>query len=69
MHEVNPEEANTEAIGLCTACRHHQAVRSARGPTYHRCALSVRDPAFDKYPRLPVLNCGGFECREPSAAP
>jgi hypothetical protein len=25
------------------------------------CALAARDPRFDKYPRLPVLECAGFE--------
>ena len=49
--------------GLCAACAHARTVTSARGSTFWRCALYERDPRFAKYPRLPVLACGGFERR------
>ena len=28
---------------------------------FYRCGLSDIDPSFPKYPRLPVLECAGFE--------
>ena len=28
---------------------------------FWRCALSEVDPRFPKYPRLPVLECAGYE--------
>jgi hypothetical protein len=33
------------------------------------CELSKTDPRFEKYPRLPVLACVGFEAREDAVAP
>jgi hypothetical protein len=29
------------------------------------CERSKTDPAYPKYPRLPVLECAGFEPRKP----
>ena len=47
--------------GLCGACRHAQRVESARGSRFWLCARSADDPRFAKYPRLPVLECRGYE--------
>jgi len=47
--------------GLCTNCRHHLAIRSDRGSVFHLCRLSFTDPRFPKYPRLPVIECAGFD--------
>lgn len=33
------------------------------------CGRSREDPAYPRYPRLPVLSCRGFEEREPGTAP
>jgi hypothetical protein len=49
--------------GLCAACRHARPVASARGSTFVLCDLSVSDARFPKYPRLPVVRCGGFAPR------
>jgi len=46
--------------GLCARCAHAQVVRTPRGSTFYLCRLSAVDPRFPKYPRLPVLACGGF---------
>ena len=54
------------AAGLCGRCRHAQRVASARS-TFLRCARSDTDPAFPRYPRLPVLACAGFEEAPPAA--
>ena len=48
------------AVGLCGACANVQVVESARGPRYYLCRLSFADPAFPRYPRLPVISCAGF---------
>ena len=49
------------AVGLCADCRHAGQVTSARGSLFWLCRLAARDPAFAKYPRLPVLRCLGYE--------
>ena len=48
-------------VGLCGDCRHARVIRSDRGSTFYLCQLSFTDPAFSKYPRLPVLNCAGYQ--------
>ena len=47
--------------GLCGECRHARIVISARGSRFVLCERSRTDPAFPRYPRLPVLSCAGFE--------
>jgi len=47
-------------VGLCAECRHADVIRSARS-TFYRCRLSFTDERFPKYPRLPVMECAGFE--------
>lgn len=46
--------------GLCGACLHRRLLRSRRS-TFLRCDLAARDASFPRYPRLPVLDCRGFE--------
>ena len=53
-------QLHDQTAGLCAACRHVQIVESARGPRYYLCRLSFTDPAFPRYPRLPVISCTGF---------
>ena len=47
-------------VGLCLDCCFSQRIRSARGSSFYLCELSRVDPAFPKYPRLPVLDCAGY---------
>jgi len=47
-------------VGLCLACRHSRRVPTPRA-TYWLCELSAIDPRFEKYPRLPVRACSGYE--------
>jgi hypothetical protein len=55
--------------GLCDSCEHQQLVRNTRGSTFSLCLRSRSDPAYPRYPRLPVLSCPGYEpARESSAA-
>ncbi len=36
-------------------------ITSDRGSNFYQCLRSVADPSFSKYPRLPVLQCAGYE--------
>lgn len=49
------------AVGLCERCRHAHRVTSSKGSTFWRCRVSERDPAWPKYPPLPVRACSRFE--------
>lgn len=55
--------ANEGREGLCGSCEHARNVRSDRGSTFVMCQKSATDPAFPKYPRLPVLECAGYEAQ------
>ena len=46
--------------GLCRACIHSRVVKSGRGSVFWLCELSRTDPAFPRYPPLPVVRCSGF---------
>jgi hypothetical protein len=48
-------------VGLCAACHWMQKMESDRGSLFYLCQRSVTDPAFPKYPRLPVLRCHGYD--------
>ena len=59
---------NPRTGGLCDTCRHAQQIQSAKGSVFLLCGLGKTDPAFPKYPRLPVLACSGFsQVPQPSA--
>jgi hypothetical protein len=49
--------------GLCNLCAHQRVVRTGRGSVFSLCERHKTDPAFPKYPRLPVVECRGFEPR------
>ena len=53
--------------GLCATCAHVKPVDSSKAPVYYLCRLSESDPRFPKYPRLPVLQCGGYRACGPPA--
>lgn len=55
------EAAFLAGAGLCGRCRHAEIVRSARGSLFLRCGRARTDPAFPKYPPLPVRACAGYE--------
>ncbi|HEY2717160.1 MAG TPA: hypothetical protein VGI73_13155 [Solirubrobacterales bacterium] len=50
-------------IGLCERCRHQRLVPNTRGSVFSLCERSRSDERFPRYPRLPVLDCVGFEPR------
>jgi hypothetical protein len=49
--------------GLCETCIFCRTIRSDRGSIFYLCEKSFTDPAFPKYPRLPVLECEGYQAR------
>jgi hypothetical protein len=52
-----------DRIGLCASCRYMRRVESDRGSTFYFCEQSLTDSSFPKYPRLPVVQCRGYERR------
>ncbi|HEU5253975.1 MAG TPA: hypothetical protein VFU16_11690 [Solirubrobacterales bacterium] len=47
--------------GLCDSCAHQRLVPNTRGSVFSLCERSREDPAYARYPRLPVLSCPGWE--------
>jgi hypothetical protein len=52
---------NIHRAGLCATCAHSKIVKSERGSVFILCMRSKTDPAFPKYPPLPVRACAGYE--------
>ncbi|HEV7938727.1 MAG TPA: hypothetical protein VGP18_12000 [Solirubrobacteraceae bacterium] len=50
--------------GLCDTCKHRRLVPNTRGSMFSLCERSRKDPAYPRYPRLPVLRCAGHELKE-----
>lgn len=47
--------------GLCGQCRHARVLDTGRS-RFYLCGLSQREPhRYPRYPRLPVLRCGGYQ--------
>jgi hypothetical protein len=59
----NPASPLRPQVGLCDSCAHQQEVRNTRGSVFSLCLLSRSDPAYPRYPPLPVLECDGYERR------
>ena len=59
---MQPDPPHTDAVdpGLCARCAHVRRLRSDRGSTFYLCRRGADDPAFPRYPRLPVTACAGF---------
>jgi ketosteroid isomerase-like protein len=47
--------------GLCDTCRHQKLIKNTRGSTFSMCERSKTDERYPKYPRLPVVECEGWE--------
>jgi hypothetical protein len=45
--------------GLCETCVHLRLLAS-RTSVFVRCGLAETDPAFPRYPPIPVLRCAGY---------
>jgi hypothetical protein len=53
-------EHDSKAIGLCAKCRHARTVVTPRSE-FWLCERSRTDSSYERYPRLPRLECRGFE--------
>jgi hypothetical protein len=67
MAESAEPDKKTKNAGLCHKCRHCRRIESSRGSVFVFCELSLTDPNFPKYPRLPVLSCAGYAKKDSSA--
>lgn len=47
-------------FGLCASCVHAKVIESSKRAVFVLCGLSLTDPRFPRYPRLPVLACHGY---------
>jgi hypothetical protein len=56
------------SFGLCDRCRHQRLVGNTRGSTFSLCERSKTDSSFPRYPRVPVLECRGYEERGPEVS-
>jgi hypothetical protein len=57
-----------DPVGLCRTCRYARIVTTPRS-LFWLCERSAIDPAYAKYPRLPILVCRGHEPREATLPP
>jgi hypothetical protein len=48
-------------LGLCGDCAYALLKPTRRGTVYLRCGRAVVDDRLSRYPRLPVLECVGYE--------
>jgi hypothetical protein len=46
--------------GLCETCRWRRDVTTGRS-SFVLCTRGLDDPAYPKYPRLPVMECPGYQ--------
>ena len=53
--------SGNEKAGLCRSCLFVRLVQTGHGSTFYLCRKSEKDPAYVRYPRLPVLRCAGFK--------
>jgi hypothetical protein len=59
---MSAERPASPPAGLCDSCRHQQLVRNTRGSVFSLCRRSKNEPdRFPRYPRLPVVQCPGYE--------
>jgi hypothetical protein len=47
-------------VGLCADCIYARRIESERAATFYLCERSFSDPTYQKYPRLPVIQCLGY---------
>lgn len=49
--------------GVCQSCAHARTLVSRKGSQFLHCLRSESEPQYAKYPRLPVLQCAGYQPR------
>ena len=63
-YRVGVNDVEMRRAGLCADCEHARLVDSLHHTTFYLCQRSATDPSFPKYPRLPVIECRGYDRRE-----
>ena len=60
---MEPDDKHAEAarVGRCTSCRFAKRVESGKGSVFFLCTRSETNPAYPRYPRLPVRSCRGYD--------
>ena len=48
-------------VGLCSTCRHARRTANRRGSEFWQCGRAEDDPAYRRYPELPVVECAGHD--------
>ena len=61
MPVAEHKDGQRDRVGLCVECRYMRRIKSERGSTFYLCERSATDRSFPKYPRLPVVECSGYE--------
>ncbi len=61
MNESDEMKERQLRVGLCMDCAFMRQLISDRGSIFYLCEKSATDERFPKYPRLPVLQCAGYE--------
>lgn len=61
MNDPREHRQADRAWGLCASCGQARVVTSDRGARFVRCERAATDPAFPRYPTLPMLACHGYE--------
>jgi hypothetical protein len=59
--EPERPQARDPNVGLCFDCLNARRVKSERGSVFYLCRLSATDSKFEKYPRIPVIQCPGYK--------
>ncbi len=65
MSDLSGEPRPPAGAGLCDRCLHQQIVRNTRGSVFSLCLRSRVEPAYPRYPRVPVLECVGYTPSRP----
>ncbi len=60
-------ERDAREVGLCAGCRHARIVATPRSE-FWLCERSRTDSTYERYPRLPRLECRGYEPGSPLPA-
>lgn len=59
--EGGPRDPADRVAGLCAACRHMRVIVSSKGSRFYMCTRAAHDPAYRRYPPIPVRHCAGFD--------
>jgi hypothetical protein len=59
------DEARLLVVGLCGTCGWMRVVDSSRGQAFYLCRRSLDDPAYPRYPVIPVVVCPGYAPVDP----